>query len=243
MTEYVSERAAGQIIGDSIGIYARNFPVIILIYLVPILPIILLSATAAASRDEALNIIAGVLHSVVAIFTTGAVTIAVSDVCVGNRPSFARSYAAIVQVFWRYLGTYALAMLVVFIGMLLLVIPGIYAAVLLMFALPVCIIERRAAVDAFKRSKTLGKGHYLRNFGVLVLGSLLMLLAAFVLGAVLGFILAKAGAGPFLFNFLPMLAGSAVAPIIMVVVILLYYDMRARKENFDGTALAQELMT
>jgi hypothetical protein len=32
-------------------------------------------------------------------------------------------------------------------------------------------------------------------------------------------------------------------PILVIAATLLYYDVRARKENFDGAALAQELMT
>ena len=52
-----------------------------------------------------------------------------------------------------------------------------------------------------------------------------------------------AGSGDFAFTFIIGILTSLAVPLLQVPTILLYYDMRVRKENFDGASLAQELMT
>lgn len=245
MAEYITERSAGRILKDGIKIYAQNFTAIFLISALPVLPFLILSAWASSQYDDTTIVVSDFLQGVIGIFTTGAVTVAVSDVCLGNRPSVKRSYTALLGIIWRYLGTYLLAVLIIGIGLVLLVIPGIYAMVVLMFALPVCIIERRTALDACKRSRALGKGYYLRNFGVLILISCVFFIGVFAISMVLIAPVLMMDSEPpiFLFDLLGGLLGAALAPVVQVSIILLYYDMRVRKENFDGAALAQELTT
>jgi hypothetical protein len=245
MVDYISERTAGQIISDSIRLYVRNFPAIFLVYMLPIFSLILLSGSATASGDPGLIMASEGLKAVVSFFTLGAVTLAVSDACLGNQPSIKRSYAGVGRVFWNYLGTYLLDFLAVLLGMVLLVLPGLYAIVALLFCLPVCIIERRSPIDACRRSMALGKGHYLRNLGVLLLVGLVGVLGMMIIGGLSGMIMAAAGFRPMSVTFLIIVGvlTATMSPLLQIPAILLYYDMRARKENFDGAALAQELMT
>ena len=245
MAAYITERTAGRIIKDGIKIYAQNFMAIVLISELPAVPFVFLNAWAASQYDQTMYFVGYILYFVVGIFTAGAVTVAVSDVCLGNRPSVSRSYAALLRILWRYLGTYLLVVLIIIIGFVLLIIPGIYAMVVLMFALPICIIERRAALDACKRSRALGKGHYLRNFGVFFLVICVYFLCIIAISlVVIALMLVLSSDPPLgLADFMGGLVAVALAPVVQVSIILLYYDMRVRKENFDGAALAQELMT
>ena len=245
MADYISERTAGQIIGDSVRLYWKNLPVIFVIYVLPITPLIVIEAVAVAERDETTNLVALGIEAVISIFTIGAVTFAVSDICLGNRPSVKRSYAALGRVFWPYLGTYFLYVIASIVGLALLVVPGLIALLLLLFCLPVAIIERRGAIESCKRSIRLGKGFYWRNFGVLLLAMLLAMVVMLAIGILLGFVSVVSNTDPegFVYNLIISLVGSLAAPLFQVPAILLYYDMRARKEHFDGAALAQELMT
>jgi len=245
MADYISERTAGQIIGDSIRLYLKNLPTVFAIYVLPLLPFIFLSAAALSEGEIELNLISTLIEAVVSIFTLGAVTIAVSDICLGNKASLLRSYGALFRVFWSYLGVYFLYLLATLLGLLLLIIPGIAAMLLLVFCLPAAIIERRGPIESFKRSIDLGKGYYWRNFGVLLLAMLVGFVVMVAIGLVFGVTLALLGADPegFAFNFVVGVLTSLATPLFQIPAILLYYDMRARKEHFDGSALAQELMT
>jgi membrane-anchored glycerophosphoryl diester phosphodiesterase (GDPDase) len=256
MVDYVSERGVWQIITDSLRIYRGNFVIAYLVYLIPIFPILVLKLISSAISMEVWAQVLGILQAFVGIFTYGALTVTVSDVCVGNPPSIKRSYDAIGRVFWKYLGTYALYTAAFVVGLILLVLPGLYASVVLLFSLPVCVIEARSPIEACKRSIELSKGNKLRNFGVVFLATIVMFLAMIIVSSIVGIFIV----GGLILLGLPIdsfqgkglnagilfilgLLSSAAVPILVIAATLLYYDVRARKENFDGAALAQELMT
>jgi hypothetical protein len=240
---YVKESTVGELIGDTFRIYAKNLLPLFIICLVPLAPVELLKAAATSAQNEPLVAISVLLSLLVGIFVYGALTVAVSDICLGNPPTLKRSYSAIGRVMGKYLGTYLLLVLVVIIGTLLLVIPGIVAMVLLLFALPVTVIERKGGMAALKRSVALGKGFYWRNLGVLILAALVAagcMIPVFVVIFVL-VLVSGASAEDFGFNVILSLGNILVTPLGQIPLILLYYDMRARKEFFDGSALAQEM--
>ena len=245
MSDYIYERTAGQLIGDSIRIYRKNLLIIFAIYAIPVIPLTALQSMTAVSKQDETVIIVALVEMVVSIFILGAVTVAVSDVCLGNAPAIGRSYAAMGRVFGKYLGTYFIYTLAFLLGLIALVVPGLIVLVLLLFCLPVTVIERRGPIEACRRSVALGKGFYWRNFGVLLLAILVGLLVMLLITTIVGVGLGVAGADPmgFAFNFIIGIVASLAAPLFQVPVILLYYDMRVRKENFDGASLAQELMT
>lgn len=243
MVDFVKESTVGEIIGDSFRLYARHLLPLFMICLVPILPFDILLAVASTTGNLPFHVVAQILMFAAGAFVYGAITVAVSDVCLGNRPSLKRSYAAIGRVFGRYLGTYALSMIAFGVGLMLFVIPGLVVSVLLMFALPVAVIERKRTIASFKRSMALGKGFYWRNFGVLMLalliaiGILILLIALFsVLAVLLG--LEPEG---FAFSLLTSVITDFTTPLLQIPLVLLYYDMRVRKEFFDSAALSQEM--
>lgn len=250
MGELIRERSAGTIVSDSFRIYFANFGPVLLVFALPILPFIVLRLALGYEAAPETLIALQLFEGVLSIFTIGALTVAVSDICLGNRPSIRRAYAGIGRVFWSYLGTYLLALLAFVVGLVLLVVPGLFAAVALMFSLQVCILERRRPLAACKRSAALGKGYYLRNFGIFLLATLVVVVGIFVISVGVLLFLALAldvpvGAEPP--HPIEVLVGDlismAATPLMLIPPILLYYDLRARKEQFDGAALAQELMT
>ncbi len=88
------------------------------------------------------------------------------------------------QPFWRFLGTELLAGLIIVIGFLLLVVPGIIAAIGLGFA-PYFVIDRASRpVEALKESWRITKGSkgQLFLFGLALIGLNLLGLLALVVG-------------------------------------------------------------
>ena len=242
MVTFIKESALGDIIADTFRIYAANLLPLFLICFVPLAPFELMLEIAASTGTEALAVIANLLSLVASMFVYGAVTVAVSDICLGNRPTVKRSYAAIGRVFGRYIGAYLLLLLIVMVGFVLLIVPGFIAAVLLMFALPAVVIERKGAIASLKRSMFLGKGFYWRNFGISLLVGIIAVIAMTLIVAVIVVVLLVIGVeDEFLFNLLMAITGIFVTPLFQIPLVLLYYDMRVRKEFFDGSALAQEM--
>jgi uncharacterized membrane protein len=88
------------------------------------------------------------------------------------------------QPFWRFLGTELLVGIIVFFGFLLLVVPGIIAAVGLGFA-PYLVIDRaKGPIEALKESWRITQGHkwQLFLFGLALIGLNILGLLALVVG-------------------------------------------------------------
>ena len=88
------------------------------------------------------------------------------------------------QPFWRFLGAEILAAIVIFFGFLLIIVPGIIAA-LGLGMVPFTVIDRGAGpIDALKESWRLTKGHkgQLALLGLALLGLNLLGILALVVG-------------------------------------------------------------
>ena len=104
VVDYIVERTGGEIVRDSLRIYREHFGVLIAIYAVPLLPVVALSAYAVGSGSAGAAGTAEALRWGVELFPTGAVTVAVSDICLGNRPGLRSAYRIMFANFWRFSG-------------------------------------------------------------------------------------------------------------------------------------------
>ena len=88
------------------------------------------------------------------------------------------------QPFWRFLGAEILGAIIIFFGLLLLIVPGIIAA-LGLGMVPFTVIDRGAGpIDALKESWRITKGHkgQLALLGLALLGINLLGILALVVG-------------------------------------------------------------
>lgn len=239
---YLVEHSAGSILRGAFEIYFRNFGTLFLIYLLPVLPAAILQGEAQVSENLPLLLFAVLLTLVVGLFAYGATTVAVSDVCLGNRPGFRRSYARILGAnALQLLVTSLLQILVNGIGFLLLVIPGLVFTVWFMLSPAVVVLEGRSGPAALKRSKQLGDGAHWRDGGIFLLLTLVMAVVGGLIGAVFG------GLFPdlldhWVFRVVLVTVQQGVSmPLSIIALVLIYYDRRVRKEAYDAKALAEDL--
>jgi len=241
MANYVQQQSVGDVLRNTFSIYGRGFGVIFLTYFLPLFPVMLWQTEARAAGAMGLFWL-GVFVSIFAsVFAFGAITIAVSDLVLGNKPSVARSYGKILgNMFGRLFVASLLQTLFIFIGLILLVIPGIIALLWLLFTPSVVVLEGLGGMNALKRSKALGKGFNWRNFGVFIL----LLIICAVIGGIIGGLFGgffPASLGTFPHRLLLIIIQLLSAPITLIAIVLLYYDLRVRKEAYDAAALAEDL--
>jgi hypothetical protein len=74
---------------------------------------------------------------------------------------------ASLKLFWPVLGSIVLAYLVVGVGCMVFLIPGIFFFVALFVYLPIVIIDRKGPLEGFGESVRLTWGNWWRTFGVL----------------------------------------------------------------------------
>jgi len=87
------------------------------------------------------------------------------------------------QPFWKFLGTSILVGLAIAIGFVLLVVPGIIAAIFFMFSTVIVIDRNLGPIEAMKESMRIGRGYRWSLLGLLALLALIVIagmLALFV---------------------------------------------------------------
>jgi hypothetical protein len=163
---------------------------------------------------------------------TAAITYACAELYCGRTPSWRAALARGQRSFVPLVGTTLLSGVLVTIGLLLLLAPGIYLTLSWVILWPVMVTERCFGMRALRRSRELMRGHLLRALGLLIVVGLI----SNVLSASLTL--------PFLgLPRLQMLASGVVSAVTTAygaaATVLLYFDVRSRKEAFDLTHLAE----
>jgi membrane-anchored glycerophosphoryl diester phosphodiesterase (GDPDase) len=122
------------------------------------------------------------------------------------------------------LGVAFLSALLVFIGFVLFVIPGIYAGVRLVVAAPAAVLEKRGPQAALRRSWDLVAGNWWRVFGIIAVVTLLALGLELILGHLVGsFTGSSVGLG-----LSTAVVDILVQPIQSIALTLLYFDLVGR---------------
>ena len=130
---------------------------------------------------------------------------------------------------------------VVAVGLLLLVVPGIIFFLWYSVTIPVVLAEDREAVQAMWRSKSLVSGNLARTFLLLLLVAIITATIYWpisVVGRHVGQAIGQDNAQlRMLVSGAFQLAGAVlVTPITVIAEILLYYDLRIRKEGLEELA-------
>ena len=163
-----------------------------------------------------------------------ALTAAVANVYLDSPITVGDAYRSIRVILTPIVGTYLLLYVLVILGFLALVIPGIYLLNCWSLAGPVMIVEHRFGMTALRRSRQLVTGVWWRTFGIFVVAFLIAEVPAGVLQVFWSFIPV----------FGPILAAgtSAIATSYSLVVLVIYYfDRRCRTEDFDLRFLAEQI--
>jgi hypothetical protein len=132
---------------------------------------------------------------------------------------------------WGLLLAVLLVGLAVTGGYVLLIVPGIMIAVATSLALPAVTVEGLGAVDGFKRSLDLTRGHRWSIFAAF-LAILALNFAISLLGALLGII-------PIVGVLMNLAISLVTATIPYVLPAVVYHDLRVAKEGVDTSQLAQ----
>ncbi|HEX4754403.1 MAG TPA: glycerophosphoryl diester phosphodiesterase membrane domain-containing protein [Candidatus Dormibacteraeota bacterium] len=200
---------------------------------------------------------------------TAAMTRAVGDIYLDKPTSVAAVYSAVARRIGGVIGVSVLLFLVgvgivaaVFVlslgavvaagqagaVLLLAIIPAALFAVIVfytrwLFAAPIVILERLGPVAALRRSWRLVRGSTGRVLGI----TLLVVLITGILSTVVSALLSVAtqfgddNLRLILNQLATLLADVLILPISLIVIVLLYYDLRIRREAFDIEMLAATL--
>ena len=190
-------------------------------------------------------------------FSVGAVYRAVTDVALG-RPAavgtvLRETLARYFPLFGLILVFFALAIawvILTSIGFVLLVLPGlamvcvgVYFAVRWSLSVAAMMAEDIGPINGMRRSWNLVSGMWWRSFGILVVAFVLQFIISLALGFLFGLIVGVALSGDLglaVSSVGSTLLSALVSPIATIAVVLLYFDLRVRKEGLDLDQLARQ---
>jgi len=168
------------------------------------------------------GILLGSLVSIIAAFVLQATLVkAVQDVRDGHADL---SISQTVSEALPFIGPVALASILagiaITIGLLLIIVPGLFLITIWAVIVPVIIIERSGAMASFGRSRNLVRGHGWHVFGTLVLVYIIMLVVNIVLGVIFSALPHVLGDG-----LSSVISGTLISPFLALVVTLVYYRL------------------
>jgi hypothetical protein len=173
---------------------------------------------------------------------SGAATYAISERYLGNEVTIGEALRLALSRFWTLSIAQITATIRVLFGFLLLIVPGILWMLSYALIVPAVLIEGQNATPSLRRSRDLVKGHRGKVFCVMFIVNLLQGILALGVSMVSGMIFSSDSAGGAVLNSaMNNLLSIFLTPLGIVATILLYYDMRIRKEGFDLEMLSRAI--
>jgi hypothetical protein len=190
--------------------------------------------------------ITGVLSMLGRCLCRGALIKSVSELYLGNEITVGQAYRFVWPKFLTLIFAGILVVLMIYLGLLLLVVPGILFGLWFALTTPAIVVENLKATEGMSRSKALASGNLGKIFSVAFLTMVIawvVVLPFQYIGIFLSRLLFLDNI--VLMNFVNQLAALVgqilVSPIMAITYILLYYDLRIRKEGFDLVMLANSI--
>ncbi len=248
----------GDILDTAFRMYRRNFASFLSIALITYLPyalVVLLlqfalvdepqlvetteGTFAVADPDAALVgvISSALLFLFVYPITAGALTSAIGSHFLGQRVSAGAAYAKAAQRLGALLGTQVLVGITVVVGFVLLIVPGIIFSLWYMIVPAVVVLDQLSGPGAMKRARALMTGNLGKGFALNLM--VFIMLAMILVIALIG--TSALGLPVSVQEFVTNLLSALFLPMQLGTIVLLYYDLRIRKEALDLQVLAGNL--
>jgi uncharacterized membrane protein len=243
---------AGMVLDKAFRLYLQNFALMIGLSAILNIPLLAFTMFFGGGRISPNSVnVAGIMIAllvfvlamlVIVPLITGATTAAVSDIYLGNMVTAGSALSAAWRKAWTLLKTQFIVGLIVGVGILLIIVPGILWALSYALVAPVIMIEgTTSGSEVRRRSWELVRG----NRGKVFLILFALIVIQWLVGVGIGIIsvIGQFGFGASNITMISQVLNGIVSilltPMSAIAVTLLYYDFRIRKEGFDLEMLSR----
>jgi hypothetical protein len=183
------------------------------------------------------HVIAVVFDALIGVITVGATVRLLATTVLGRPEGVGQALTFAFRRSGSLLWLSILVSVLVGVGTVLLIVPGLYALIAFAAAIPVLVVEDVRGIAALQRSRGLIKGRWWATLGALLPATLFTIalavgltLALRVSGSVATYALAQGASGLIIQVF--------ITPLAIATLVAIYIDLRARKEpHHAGAAL------
>jgi len=246
-------RSIGGVLDDAVRLYRGSFryilPLLIISAILAAIPSLMLGlnqpgATTQAAQTRALlqavtapgYWIAILVVSLVNLILYGALFGAIDSIAKGGKMGLGEALQLGLSRLPRLFGASFLFGLMLFIGFLLLLIPGIYLMGVFQLVFVAIVLEDARIGEAFGTSRRLIKGHWWRSTVIVTVAIIILIVLSLLVGVVGGFLAAlKPGVGTVLIvnQLVGLIVNIVVVGWMPCVLLAMYYDLKVRHEGGD----------
>jgi hypothetical protein len=231
-------RRATEILDGSFQLYRAHFADLLVISALLLVPPLLLGAI----MPQPIQVVFQLVFNLMFLVSQGAIAVLVAAALERDRALSAGE--SLRELGNRAGGVVAVSIMsgiLIVLGALLLLIPGILIAVWTVVAVPVAAIEGLKNSSALTRSRDLTRGHFWHVLGTMLLAWIIVMGLLFGLAIALGMVFGSIGVPERLTELLTGLLMVPLFPLVAVTTSLLYYDLRVRGEGADVQAMVNAL--
>ena len=189
----------------------RAHPSIILIQAIPAVP----SIVGDVSRSTVFSpvvVITTVLSAVLGIIASGAYAPVVREAVAGQTLTIGQAFGHAYHRFWSLLGAGIVIVIVVFLGLVAFVVPGVILATWYAYTAPAIMLENKGALEGMSASKAFGRDKKGNTFLIFLVFFLVYLVIA-----ALGILLSLGGGGRVISALLDIPLGAWTSVVISYV--------------------------
>jgi len=237
-----------QVIGNAFnlskGLVFKLIPFVLSLIVVCIIGIILMFLFGITLRFVHPTVLTIIIQIVIYLLTVWVFAAALTygyKYMMGQPIRFVESYKLPLALYVNFLITAAIVSVLNWIGFYLLVVPGIFVSVLLMFATLIVVAEKQNIVGALKGTILLVWGNWWRTFGINVVGMIIIGIILIIPSLIYSWIMAMfttpgtmSGVSIFLgiIGFIVFLIfGFIFVAWYMSLRLTIYHDLKLRKHN------------
>jgi Membrane domain of glycerophosphoryl diester phosphodiesterase len=250
----------GEMLDAGFKLFRQRFGTLMVCVLVPVVPLSIISTILVGSVDDTAfdvnasasdsssgdvaNLIDNLLSGAAAAIAIAACFKVISSAYLGERTDASASLRYGLSRLFPLIVAYIMMSIGIGLGLVALVIPGVFLAIKWSMTFPAIVAERAGPFAAMGRSWELTRGHWWRTFGALLVVVLISFVLAFAILIALGAAVASSDsisevAFAVLITVVTIIVLAVLYPLTASIVTVVYYDLRVRNEGFDLQLLAR----
>lgn len=213
-----------QLFKEAFDIMSRNIFLFLGIMLVPVILSFLAGLFGPTPAEQSIGIgysptymILTLVSAIMNVFMGIAIILAIQN----NGLKVVEAYQQAAPFFLRYIGMSIVMSVLLFIGFLLLIVPGVILSVWFAFSTFVLVLERAGIVESLKKSREYVRGRWWAVFGRIMLLALVMIVLSIVISG-LSVLVPFGTLGTSLVTAITML----LAPFAVIYMYLIYQDLK-----------------
>jgi hypothetical protein len=236
----------GEVLDVAFGLYRSLFaPLLVVAAACQVLPMaiaVYINASGSMSAQIGMSVIYLVVAVVLSALGVAASTLVISEAYLGRTLPASVALSRAAGLLGRLVGVSFLSWLLIGFGLLLMIVPGLILLAGLVLSAVVAVLEGSpTATDAMGRSWELTRGFRGKVFLAMMVAFLMLIVPGIAVGGAAAMAGLTEGAASLGILVLESVLQLFIYPYVYVVMTVLYYDLRVRKEGFDLELLASSL--